>query len=104
MPPKRGGPVAQIFKTPQTNAPIKTRTTEAGSLRYASPSLVILPLNASDHLKKFRVEESVTEDSSSAKGNYTYFQERSKTGYVGLSNQGATCYLNRYESPFFFLS
>jgi len=26
--------------------------------------------------------------------NYSYFQEKSKTGFVGLSNQGATCYLN----------
>lgn len=26
--------------------------------------------------------------------NFQFFQEKSPTGYVGLSNQGATCYLN----------
>jgi uncharacterized UBP type Zn finger protein len=38
---------------------------------------------------------------SSYKSTTNPNKQRSPSGYVGLKNQGATCYLNRFEFPFF---
>jgi ubiquitin C-terminal hydrolase len=46
--------------------------------------------------KRLKTADDAPETISEAvsRRDYTFFNEKSKTGFVGLSNQGATCYLN----------